>query len=109
SLDPVEREGILRELGNIARKYGERFGGGSLTASFKQHRETRWGKPLVHCRLRFNTPKGQFVGIGEGWGVEHAFQIALEHMERKLLRAKELENEPRFAEEYLRKAFELWI
>jgi hypothetical protein len=60
--------------------------------------------PMVHCRLQFRTAKGSFFSASEGWGVEPTFKVALDRLERRLLRSKELlAYNPKFAKDYLRK------
>ena len=71
----------------------------------KSHRGTEMrGTPMVHCRLQLRTVKGSFFAAGEGWGIEPTFKVALDRLERRLMRSKELlEYNPRFAKDYLRK------
>jgi hypothetical protein len=56
-----------------------------------------------HCRLQFRTAKGTFVSSGESWGMEATFRTALDRMDRRLLRSKELAYNPRYAKDYLHK------
>jgi predicted transcriptional regulator len=96
---------MMDEFDSFTRKYQEAFRTGTLFVYIKTHgtantRET----PLVHCRLQFRTPKGAFVSSGEGWGIEPTFKTALEHMDRRLLRSKELlAYNPKYAKDYLHK------
>jgi predicted transcriptional regulator len=93
---------MINEFDAFTRKYQEAFQVGTLFVYIKTHgtsntRET----PFVHCRLQFRTAKGTFVSSGESWGVEATFKTALDRMDRRLLRSKELAYNPRYAKDYL--------
>jgi hypothetical protein len=47
--------------------------------------------------------KGFFVSSGEGWGVEPTFRVALDRLDKRILRSKELAFDPTYAREFLRK------
>jgi len=102
---PDQEQYMMGEFDSFSRKYQDAFQLGSLFVYMKSHhningRET----PLVHCRLQFRTVRGTFVSASEGWGVEPAFRMALDRLERRLLRSKELLSyNPRYAKDYLRK------
>jgi hypothetical protein len=49
------------------------------------------------------TVKGFFLSSGEGYGVEPTFRVALDRLEKRILRSKELQFDPTYAREYLRK------
>jgi hypothetical protein len=49
------------------------------------------------------TVKGSFFSSGEGWGVESTFRVALDRLDRRLLRSKELAYNPKYARDFLRK------
>jgi hypothetical protein len=59
--------------------------------------------PLIHCRLQLRTAKGAFYSSSEGWGVEPTFRVALDRLDRRILRSKELAHEPTYARDFLRK------
>ena len=45
-----------------------------------------------------------FFSASEGWGVEPTFRVALDRLDRRLLRSKELlAYNPKYAKDYLRK------
>ena len=95
---------IIDEFDAFTRKYQEAFQLGTLFVYIKTHgtsnlRET----PFVHCRLQFRTAKGTFVSSDESWGIEATFRTALDRLDRRLLRSKELAYNPRYAKDYLRK------
>jgi CBS domain-containing protein len=95
---------MMDEFDAFTRKYQEAFQSGTLFVYIKTHgtsnmRET----PFVHCRLQFRTAKGTFVSSGESWGIEATFRTALDRLDRRLLRSKELAYNPRYAKDYLHK------
>jgi CBS domain-containing protein len=96
---------MIDEYDTFSRKYEEAFRTGTLFVYIKSHGSTNMrGTPLVHCRLQFRTVRGTFVSSGEGWGVESTFRMALDRMDRRLLRSKELlAYNPKYAKDYLRK------
>ncbi len=96
---------MMDEFDSFSRKYQEAFQTGTLFVYMKSHGTTNMrGTPLVHCRLQFRTVKGTFYSSGEGWGIESTFRVALDRMDRRLLRSKELlAYNPKYAKDYLRK------
>jgi predicted transcriptional regulator len=96
---------MMGEFDSFTRKYKEAFRAGTLFVYMKAHGSTNMrGTPLVHCRLQFRTVRGTFFSSGEGWGVESTFRVALDRMDRRLLRSKELlAYNPKYAKDYLRK------
>ena len=102
----AEQQGfMMEEFDSFVHKYQEAFQLGTLFVYMKSHgdngvRDT----PLVHCRLQFRTVRGTFFSASEGWGVEPTFRVALDRLERRLLRSKELlAYNPKYAKDYLRK------
>jgi len=102
---PEQQQFILSEFDSLDRRFHEAFQEGSLFVYMKSHRGTNMrGIPMVHCRLQFRTAHGNFFAASEGWGVEPTFKTAMDRLERRLLRSKELlAYNPRFARDYLRK------
>ncbi len=101
-----EQQGfMMNEFDGFVRKYQDAFQLGTLFVYMKSHRNTNLrGTPMVHCRLQFRTVKGTFFSASEGWGVEPTFRVALDRLDRRLLRSKELLSyNPRYAKDYLRK------
>ena len=96
---------MMDEFDAFTRHFEEAFKLGTLFVYMKSHgdngvRDT----PLVHCRLQFRTVRGTFYSASEGWGVEPTFRVALDRLERRLLRSKELlAYNPKYAKDYLRK------
>ncbi|MCL2358618.1 CBS domain-containing protein [Candidatus Bathycorpusculum sp.] len=104
-INPEIQQFMMAEFDSFARRFQDAFQPGSLFVYMKTHRGTNMrDTPMVHCRLQFRTTKGSFIAAGEGWGVEPTFNVALDRLERRLLRSKELlAYNPRFARDYLRK------
>jgi len=101
-----EQQGfMMNEFDAFVRKYQEAFQLGTLFVYMKSHRNTNLrGTPMVHCRLQFRTVRGTFYSASEGWGVEPTFRVALDRLDRRLLRSKELLSyNPKYAKDYLRK------
>ncbi len=104
-VNPEQQSFMIEDYDGFVRKFGEAFGQGTLFVYLKSHgnnnvRDTQ----LVHCRLQFRTVKGTFFSASEGWGVEPTFRVALDRLERRLLRSKELlAYNPKYARDYMRK------
>jgi len=103
-ISPEQQQYMMAEFDSFAHRFQEAFQLGSLFIYLKSHRGTNMrGTPMIHCRLQFRTTKGSFFASSEGWGVEPTFKVALDRLERRLLRSKELlAYNPRFAKDYLR-------
>ncbi len=104
-ISPEQQEFMMTEFDSFSHRFQEAFQLGSLFVYVKSHRGTNMrGTPMIHCRLQFRTARGSFFAASEGWGVEPTFKVALDRLERRLLRSKELlAYNPRFAKDYLRK------
>jgi CBS domain-containing protein len=104
-IGPDQQEFMMEEFDSFSRKYQEAFQLGTLFVYMKSHGNTSMrGTPMIHCRLQFRTVRGTFFSASEGWGVEPTFRVALDRLERRLLRSKELlAYNPKFARDYLRK------
>lgn len=104
-ITPDQQSFMMEEFDSFSRKYQDAFMQGTLFVYMKTHGNTSLrGTPLIHCRLQFRTVKGSFFSAGEGWGIETTFRVALDRLERRLLRSKELlAYNPKYAKDYLRK------
>jgi CBS domain-containing protein len=102
-VNPDEQSFMMDEFAAFARKYKDVFEAGTLFAYIKTHGTNHKGVPLIHCRLQLRTVKGSFFSSGEGWGVEPTFRVALDRLDKRILRSKELEHDPTYARDYLRK------
>ncbi|MGE5187457.1 MAG: CBS domain-containing protein [Betaproteobacteria bacterium] len=103
-ISPEQQQYMMAEFDAFTRRFQDAFQLGSLFIYIKSHRGTNMrGTPMIHCRLQFRTTKGSFFASSEGWGVEPTYKVALDRLQRRLLRSKELlAYNPRFAKEYLR-------
>jgi CBS domain-containing protein len=102
---PEQQAFMMEEFDSFSRRYQDAFQLGTLFVYMKSHGNTNLrGTPMIHCRLQFRTPRGTFFSASEGWGVEPTFRVALDRLDRRLLRSKELlAYNPRYARDYLRK------
>jgi CBS domain-containing protein len=102
---PEQQAFMMDEFDSFTRRYQEAFQLGTLFVYMKSHGNTSLrGTPMIHCRLQFRTVRGTFFSASEGWGVEPTFRVALDRLDRRLLRSKELlAYNPRYARDYLRK------
>jgi CBS domain-containing protein len=97
---------MMGEFDSFSRKYKDLLQSGTLFVYMKMHGTNHKGQPLIHCRLQLRTDKGVkgfFYASGEGFGVEPTFRVALDRLEKRILRSKELAFDPTYAREYLRK------
>jgi CBS domain-containing protein len=105
-IDPNAEGFMMGEFDAFAHKYKNLLESGTLFVYMKLHGTNHKGQPLIHCRLQLRTVKGIkgfFVSSGEGWGVEPTFRVALDRLDKRILRSKELEFDPTYAREYLSK------
>jgi len=102
-IDPIQQGFMMDEFDSFTRKYGDALGVGSLFVYMKTHGTNHKGGQLIHCRLQLRTAKGSFFSSGEGWGVEATFRVALDRLDKRILRSKELGHESKYAQDYLRR------
>ena len=102
-VNPDEQAFMMGEFDTFARKYEDIFQMGTLFVYLKTHGTNHKGVPLVHCRLQLRTVKGTFYSSGEGFGVEPTFRVSLDRLDKRILRSKELQHDPTYARDYLRK------
>ena len=104
-ISPDQQSFMMDEFDSFVRKYESAFRLGTLFVYLKSHGNTNLrGTPMIHCRLQFRTVRGTYFSSSEGWGVEPTFRVALDRLDRRLLRSKELlAYNPKFARDYLRK------
>jgi CBS domain-containing protein len=92
---------IMSDFESFTSRYKEIVETGTLFVYMKTHGTNYKGERLIHCRLQFRTPKGSFFSSGEGFGVEQTFRLALDRIERQILRSKEFSYDPLYARKYL--------
>jgi hypothetical protein len=102
-VNPDEQAFMMSEFDNFAKKYQDIFQPGTLFVYLKTHGTNHKGVPLIHCRLQLRTVKGSFYSSGEGFGIEPTFRVALDRLDKRILRSKELDHDPTYARDYLRK------
>ena len=104
-ISPEQQAFMMEEFDSFAHRFQDAFQLGTLFVYMKSHGNTSTrGTPMIHCRLQFRTVRGTFISSSEGWGIEPTFRVALDRLERRLLRSKELLSyNPKFARDYLRK------
>jgi CBS domain-containing protein len=102
-INPDQQGFMMEEFDSFARKYQDSLRLGTLFVYLKTHGTNHKGIPLLHCRLQLRTVKGVFYSSSEGWGVESTFRVALDRLDRRLLRSKELAYNPKYARDFMRK------
>lgn len=103
TVNPDQQGYMMAEFEGFARKYSDALDSGTLFVYIKTHGTNHRGVPLIHCRLQLRTVNGSFFSSGEGFGVEPTFRVALDRLDKRLLRSKELASNPKYARDYLRK------
>ena len=103
AVNPEQQGYMMEEFESFARKYSEALDSGTLFVYIKTHGTKHRGVPLIHCRLQLRTTNGSFFSSGEGFGVEPTFRVALDRLDMRLLRSKELASNPKYAQDYFRK------
>ena len=101
-VDESQRRFMMNEFESFAGRNREGLEAGTLFIYLKAHGTNYKGDQLLHCRLQLRTRKGGFFSSSEGWGVEQIFGIALDRLEKQILRSGELERDPEIANRYLR-------
>jgi hypothetical protein len=105
-IDETAQGFMMGEFDSFTRKYNDLLESGTLFVYMKLHGSNHKGQPLIQCRLQLRTVKGVkgfFFASAEGFGVEPTFRVALDRLDRRILRSKELSFDPTYAREYLRK------
>ncbi len=100
-INDVQREFIMDDFGSFTSRYKETIEAGTLFVYMKTHGTNYKGERLIHCRLQFRTGKGSFFSSSEGFGVEQTFRLALDRIEKQILRSKEFSYDPQYARKYL--------
>jgi CBS domain-containing protein len=103
SREGYETSGAPDEVRSLLERYGDRLEPALLQIHAKRHKDKNRKRELWHIRLNLTSDMGKFYAVGEGWGMKHATSLAVDHLQRKVRRAKEesLENPSReFIEEH---------
>jgi predicted transcriptional regulator len=102
-LDETQKQYIMDEFKSFAQRYGKFLEAGTVFVYLKSYGANHRGDQLINCRLQFRTRAGNFFSSSDGWSAEETFRIALEHLERQLVKSKEFEQTKDFTENYLRR------
>jgi CBS domain-containing protein len=75
-----------------------------LMREFEFFHTTHTGDPIILCSLRLRTHTGDNVySTSEGFGIEPTFRLALDRLERQILKIKAMAQDQKYAEMYIRK------
>jgi CBS domain-containing protein len=102
-IDEIRRGFMMDDFVSFAGRYEETLETGTLFVYLKTHGSNHEGRQLIHCRLQLRTVNGSFFTSSEGWNVEETFRLALDRLEKQVLRSKEFEYDTEFARTYLRR------
>lgn len=102
-IDATQRGFIMVEFESFASRFGKTLEAGTLFVYMKTHGSNYTGRQLIHCRLQLRSRKGSFFASSEGWNVEETFRIALDRLEKQVLRSRAFEHKPEYARNYLRR------
>jgi len=102
-MDEIQRSLMIEDFDSFTRRYKKMLEAGTLFAYLKTHGTNHKGDQLIHCRLQLRTVKGSYFASGEGWGVEQTFRIALDRLEKQILKSKGFEHNPEYVKNYLRR------
>lgn len=105
-LETLTRETIRAGVEEIADKY-QKMQVKHAHVRFHEHKEKLRGTPLIQCKIRLRTNRGQAAGSGEGYGAEQAFNVARDKLERNVIEMKGLESDREYEGQLLRKLGEL--
>jgi hypothetical protein len=102
-INKIQQETMMNTFESFMRRYKETLGFGSLFIYMKTHGTKFNREPLMHCRLQLRTSRGSsFFSSSEGFGVEQIFHVALDRLERQILKCQELKYDPKNARNYLK-------
>lgn len=102
-LNDIQRSLIMDDFRSFSQRYEKVLEFGTLFVYMKTHGTNYKGDKLIHCRLKLRTEKGLFFSTNEGWNTEQTFRIALDRLERQILRSKEFEKKREFAQTYFQR------
>ncbi|WP_181684963.1 CBS domain-containing protein [Halorhabdus salina] len=105
-LDTISRQDIRVGIEEVADKY-QAMQVQHAHVRFQEHKEKLRGTPLISCKIRLRTNKGQVAGTGEGYGAKTGFNVALDKLQRNVLELKSVESDEEYRGQLLRKLGEL--
>jgi CBS domain-containing protein/ribosome-associated translation inhibitor RaiA len=104
TINETQRKHIMKDFNSFAEKFAKKLEIGTLFAYIKPQGVSGPGSKrtrLFHCRLKLRARKATFYSSAEGLEIEQAFQIALNKLDKQILRSRVFEKEQKFAREYL--------
>jgi hypothetical protein len=103
-IDEMQQDLLMREFEFFHQRYHDALGEGILFVYMKSHGTTHTGDPIILCSLRLRTHKNINVySTSEGFGIEPTFRLALDRLERQILKIKAMDQDKKYAEMYIRK------
>ncbi|WP_076430342.1 CBS domain-containing protein [Haladaptatus litoreus] len=105
-LDTISRQTIRESIQEITNKYQD-MQVRHAHVRFHEHKEKLRGTPLIQCKIRLRTNRGQVAGSGEGYGAEQGFNVARDTLERNVLELKGVQSDREYEGQLLRKLNEL--
>ena len=105
-LDTISRQDVRVSIEEAADKY-QAMQVQHAHVRFQEHKEKLRGTPLISCKIRLRTNKGQVAGTGEGYGAKTAFNVALDKLQRNVLELKGVESDEEYRGQLLRKLGQL--
>jgi CBS domain-containing protein/ribosome-associated translation inhibitor RaiA len=102
-LDETAREYLIKDFNSFAEKYQPLLEAGTLFVYMKTHGVSHKGEQLVHITLQLRTKKGKFFSTSDGYSLDQAFHLALEHLERQFLKSKDFEQDKDQTSKYFRR------
>jgi hypothetical protein len=103
-IDEMQQDLLMREFEFFHQRYRDALGEGILFVYMKSRGTTHTGDPIILCSLRLRTHKGDNVySTSEGFGIEPTFRLALDRLERQILKIKAMAQDQKYAEMYIRK------
>ncbi len=105
-LDTISRQTIRESIQEITDKYKD-MQVRHAHVRFHEHKEKLRGTPLIQCKIRLRTNRGQVAGSGEGYGAEQGFNVARDTLERNVLELKGVQSDREYEGQLLRKLNEL--
>jgi CBS domain-containing protein/ribosome-associated translation inhibitor RaiA len=106
-VEELDRERLASMLAAFARKHEKMLTDSIISLYIKSRRSQKKGPRLVHCRVMASGPSGQFSAVGEGWSASVAIREALDNLERRIIKAKEMSSSNAYSERLLSEALGL--
>jgi CBS domain-containing protein len=102
NINEIQRSQMMADFDSFSRRYEDVLDTGTLFVYMKTQGTNYKGDQLIHCRLQLRTRKGYFYSSCESWGIEQTFRMALDKIDKQILRSKELDSDSEYTRQYLR-------